>query len=165
MKERLGIAMTLLNDTKILILDEPTNGLDPIGINDIRKVILKLNKEYNITFIISSHYLDELSKIANDYGIIEKGSLIEEISKKDLMQKLEKKTLIKVNKNKVLQDYFKKEKIKYKLKDNVFEISSTININKMVVFLDNLKCQVLDITSIEETLEDYFLKKVGDKNA
>ena len=165
MKERLGIAMTLLNDTKILILDEPTNGLDPIGVNDIRKVILKLNKEYNITFIISSHYLDELSKIATDYGIIEKGSLIEEISKKDLIQKLEKKTLIKVNKNKVLQDYFKKEKIKYKLKDNVFEISSTININKMVVFLDNLKCQVLDITSIEETLEDYFLKKVGDKNA
>lgn len=165
MKERLGIAMTLLNDTKILILDEPTNGLDPVGINDIRKVILKLNKEYNITFIISSHYLDELSKIATDYGIIEKGSLMEEISKKDLMQKLEKKTLIKVNKNKVLQDYFKKEKIKYKLKDNVFEISSTLNINKMVVFLDNLKCQVLDITSIEETLEDYFLRKVGGKNA
>lgn len=165
MRERLGIAMTLLNDTKILILDEPTNGLDPIGINDIRKVILKLNKEYNITFIISSHYLDELSKIATYYGIIEKGSLIEEISKKDLMQKLEKKTLIKVNKNKVLQDYFKKEKIKYKLKDNVFEVSSTLNINKMVVSLDSLKCQVLDITSIEETLEDYFLKKVGDKNA
>ena len=81
------------------------------------------------------------------------------------MQKLEKKTLIKVNKNKVLQDYFKKEKIKYKLKDNVFEISSTLNINKMVVFLDNLKCQVLDITSIEETFEDYFLRKIGGKNA
>ena len=77
MCERLGIAMTLLNDAKILILDEPTNGLDPVGINDIRNVILKLNKEYGITFIISSHYLDELSKVATHYGIIEKGSLID----------------------------------------------------------------------------------------
>ena len=165
MRERLGIAMTLINDAKILILDEPTNGLDPVGINDIRNVILKLNRELKITFIISSHYLDELSKIATDYGIIEKGHLIEAISKKELMQKLEKKTLIKVNKNKVLQDYFKQEKIKYHLKDNTFLVSNPLNINKMVVYLDNLKCQVLDITSREESLEDYFLGKVGDKNA
>ncbi len=165
MRERLGIAMTLINDAKILILDEPTNGLDPVGINDIRNVILKLNKELKTTFIISSHYLDELSKIATHYGIIEKGSLVEEISKKELIQKLEKKTLIKVNKNKVLQDYFKQEKIKYHLKDNTFEVSSPLNINKMVIYLDNLKCQVLNITSREESLEDYFLRKVGDKNA
>ena len=164
MRERLGIAMTLINDVKILILDEPTNGLDPVGINDIRNVILKLNRELKITFIISSHYLDELSKIATDYGIIEKGHLIEAISKKELMQKLEKKILIKVNKNKVLQDYFKQEKIKYHLKDNTFLVSSPLNINKMVVYLDKLKCQVLDITSREESLEDYFLGKVGDKN-
>ena len=81
------------------------------------------------------------------------------------MQKLEKKTLIKVNKNKVLQDYFKQEKIKYHLKDNTFLVSSALNINKMVVYLDKLKCQVLNITSREESLEDYFLGKVGDKNA
>ena len=165
MRERLGIAMTLINDAKILVLDEPTNGLDPIGISDIRNVILKLNQEYNITFIISSHYLDELSKVATNYGFIEKGSLLEEISKKDLMAKLEKKILIKVNKNKVLQDYFKQEKIKFKLKDNVFIINNSLNINKMVLFLDKNNCQVLDITREEESLEEYFLEKVGGKNA
>ena len=164
MRERLGIAMTLINDAKILILDEPTNGLDPIGISDIRNVILKLNQEYNITFIISSHYLDELSKVATYYGFIEKGSLVEEISKKDLMAKLEKKILIKVNKNKVLQDYFKQEKIKFQLKDNVFITNNTLNINKVVLFLDKNNCQVLDITREEESLEEYFLEKVGGKN-
>lgn len=164
MRERLGIAMTLINDAKILILDEPTNGLDPIGISDIRNVILKLNQEYNITFIISSHYLDELSKLATYYGFIEKGSLVEEISKKDLMAKLEKKILIKVNKNKVLQDYFKQEKIKFQLKDNVFITNNTLNINKVVLFLDKNNCQVLDITREEESLEEYFLEKVGGKN-
>ncbi len=165
MRERLGIAMTLLNDAKILILDEPTNGLDPVGINDIRNVILKLNKEYGITFIISSHYLDELSKVATHYGIIEKGSLIDAISRKELMKKLGKKTLIKVNKNKVLQDYLQGEKIKYQLQNNTFIINSSLNINKLVLYLDKNKCQVLDITTREETLEDYFLKKVGDMNA
>lgn len=164
MRERLGIAMTLINDAKILILDEPTNGLDPIGISDIRNVILKLNQEYNITFIISSHYLDELSKVATYYAFIEKGSLVEEISKKDLMAKLEKKILIKVNKNKVLQDYFKQEKIKFQLKDNVFITNNTLNINKVVLFLDKNNCQVLDITREEESLEEYFLEKVGGKN-
>ena len=138
--------------------------LYPIVISDIRNVILKLNQEYNITFIISSHYLDELSKVATYYGFIEKGSLVEEISKKDLMAKLEKKILIKVNKNKVLQDYFKQEKIKFQLKDNVFITNNTLNINKVVLFLDKNNCQVLDITREEESLEEYFLEKVGGKN-
>ena len=88
----------------------------------------------------------------------------EAISRKELMKKLEKKTLIKVNKNKVLQDYLQGEKIKYQLKDNTFIINSSLNINKLVLYLDENKCQVLDITTREETLEDYFLKKVGDMN-
>ena len=80
MKQRLGIAIALLGDPEVLILDEPTNGLDPAGIKEIRDLIVKLNKERGVTFMISSHLLDELGKIATAYGIINDGKLVEEIS-------------------------------------------------------------------------------------
>ena len=84
MKQRLGIALSLLGSPELLILDEPINGLDPAGIKEIRDLILKLNKERGVTFMISSHLLDELGKIATDYGIINDGKLVEEISAAEL---------------------------------------------------------------------------------
>ena len=84
MKQRLGIAIALLGDPELLILDEPINGLDPAGIKEIRDLILKLNKEKGVTFMISSHLLDELGKIATAYGIINDGKLVEEISAEEL---------------------------------------------------------------------------------
>ena len=88
MKQRLGIAIALASNPDFLILDEPINGLDPEGIIDIRELILKLSCEKGITILISSHYLDELSKIATVYGFLHEGKLIEEISAKELNQKL-----------------------------------------------------------------------------
>lgn len=79
MRQRLGIAIALCGKPKLLILDEPVNGLDPQGIIEIRELILKLNKEMNITFLISSHILDELAKIATHYGFISNGKIIKEI--------------------------------------------------------------------------------------
>lgn len=96
MKQRLGIAISLVGNPDFLILDEPINGLDPKGIIDIRELILKLNKEKNITFLISSHYLDELSKIATCYGFIDKGAIIKEINKEELEQNLKRRTQINV---------------------------------------------------------------------
>jgi ABC-2 type transport system ATP-binding protein len=93
MKQRLGIAITLVGNPDILILDEPINGLDPEGIIELRELILKLNTERNITFLISSHYLDELSKIATHYGFVDKGRIIKEISSKDL-KKIAKRKLL-----------------------------------------------------------------------
>ena len=84
MKQRLGIAIALLGSPELLILDEPINGLDPAGIKEIRDIIVKLNKERGVTFMISSHLLDELGKIATDYGIINDGKLVEEISSSEL---------------------------------------------------------------------------------
>ena len=100
MKQRLGIAIALVGNPDILILDEPINGLDPEGIIQIRELILKLNKEKGITFLISSHYLDELSKIATHYGFVNKGKIIQEISKQDLEQKCKRKIEIKVSNEK-----------------------------------------------------------------
>ncbi|WP_027625493.1 ABC transporter ATP-binding protein [Clostridium lundense] len=75
MKQRLGIAQALLGNPEIIILDEPANGLDPIGMKDLREIILKLNREYNITFLVSSHLLDELQKICTSFVIINEGVL------------------------------------------------------------------------------------------
>ncbi|MBU3215608.1 ATP-binding cassette domain-containing protein [Clostridium estertheticum] len=92
MKQRLGIAQALLNNPKIVILDEPANGLDPIGMKDLRELILKLKEKYGITFFISSHLLDELQKICNRYLIIKEGKIIWSGSS-DILLKTSGKTL------------------------------------------------------------------------
>lgn len=87
MKQRLGIAVALLGNPDVLILDEPINGLDPAGIKEVRDLIVHLNRERGVTFLISSHLLDELGKIATKYGIVSQGKLVEEITAEDLREK------------------------------------------------------------------------------
>ncbi len=87
MKQRLGIAFALLGNPEFMVLDEPINGLDPEGIKSIRDLVLMLNRERGITFLISSHLLDELSKIVTKYGIINNGRLIEEVTAEELMSR------------------------------------------------------------------------------
>lgn len=84
MKQRLAIGIALLGHPEFLVLDEPINGLDPAGIKEIRDVILALNQKKGVTFLVSSHLLDELSKIVTTYGIIKDGVLIEQITAKEL---------------------------------------------------------------------------------
>ena len=87
MKQRLAIAIALIGDPELLILDEPTNGLDPEGMKEVRDLILKLNQERGITVLVSSHILGELSKFATRYGIIHHGKLIEEFTEEDLWRR------------------------------------------------------------------------------
>ena len=96
MKQRLGIAMALVGEPDFLVLDEPTNGLDPQGIIELRELILKLNHEKGITFLISSHILDELARIATHYGIIDRGKMIKEFSAQELEKESETHIHIKV---------------------------------------------------------------------
>ncbi|WP_404454127.1 ABC transporter ATP-binding protein [Virgibacillus necropolis] len=103
MKQRLGLAIALLGDPEFLILDEPTNGLDPMGVVEMRELLLKLNRENGITILISSHILSELHLLATHYGIIHKGVLLEELTAKDLHEKCQQYLHIKVdNSNKAV---------------------------------------------------------------
>lgn len=93
MKQRLGLALALVGNPQILVLDEPINGLDPQGISEFRNIILRLNKEKDITIIMSSHILEELSKIATKYAFIDKGKLIEEISATELQKRCDRENI------------------------------------------------------------------------
>lgn len=84
MKQRLGLAMALLGSPEFLLLDEPTNGLDPVGIKEFRKLLIKLNRDYGMTILISSHILGELFKLATTYGILVNGRLVAELQHKDM---------------------------------------------------------------------------------
>ena len=165
MRQRLGIAIALLGNPELLILDEPINGLDPEGIKEIRDVIVKLNKEKNITFLISSHLLDELSKIVTKYGIINNGELIEEISAKELNEKCKNRLIIEVNDTEQalskLVNIIPKEDIK--VNNNSIEINSHIkesaNINKLLV---ESGIMVNAIYPNLDSLEEYFMKRIGE---
>ena len=165
MRQRLGIAIALLGDPELLILDEPINGLDPEGIKEIRDVIVKLNKEKNITFLISSHLLDELSKIVTKYGIINNGELIEEISAKELNEKCKNRLVIEVDDTEQalnkLVSIIPKEDIK--VNNNSIEINSHIkesaNINKLLV---ESGIMVNAIYPNLDSLEEYFMKRIGE---
>ena len=84
MKQRLGLANALLSNPEFIILDEPTNGLDPTGIFELRELIIRLNKEKGVTFLVSSHNLDELSKMATCFGFITRGKIVKEIQSSEI---------------------------------------------------------------------------------
>ena len=109
MKQRLALAMALLNEPEILILDEPLNGLDPIGIVELRSLLKKLNTEKNITIILSSHILSELHKLATRYVIMHQGRIVEEISLESLDDRFKKHISIKVSDTKIASMILEKE--------------------------------------------------------
>ncbi len=162
MKQRLGIAISLANNPDFLILDEPINGLDPQGIVEIRELILKLNKERQITILISSHYLDELSKIATHYGFLDNGSIIKEISSEELMKKMEHKLELKVSNPKDFVKYFEENKISYEVMDNkTISVYGKYNLSKFINDLSKKKLVPDEIHEQEETLENYYMNLIG----
>ena len=168
MKQRLGIAISLLGDPEFLLLDEPINGLDPEGIKEIRDVIVRLNKEKGITFLISSHLLDELSKVVTRYGIIDNGSLIEEIDAKELRDKCKNKLVIEVNDVEKAQKILSKlvEDDEMSIKNNIIEIHS--HMNEAATFNKELNDGDVLVNAIYpnfDSLEEYFMKRIGGYNA
>ncbi len=162
MKQRLGLAISLVGNPDLLILDEPINGLDPEGIIEIRELILRLNKKKGITFLISSHYLDELSKIATFYGIIDKGKIIKEIDKDELEQNFRTRTQINVSNLKECVKYLEEKNFTYKvISDSIVDIYEKINVSELVIALSKRNCIVNDYQEKGESLENYYLNLIG----
>lgn len=166
MKQRLGIAIALVGHPDFLILDEPINGLDPEGIIEIRELILKLNKERGITFLISSHYLDELSKIASHYGFIDNGRIVKEITTKELENDCKKRIELTVSDVKECVKYLERNQISYEvISNNRVNIYETINITDLVTGLSIGNCKVNSFHEKEASLESYYMNLIGgDKN-
>lgn len=167
MKQRLGIAMALCGNPDFLILDEPTNGLDPQGIIEIRELILKLNREYQITILISSHILDELSRIATHYGFIEKGKIIKEVTAEDINNICRKCIRISLTNIEKACQYFNKANIDHQIiSDSEIDVFGDINITDLVISLKENECQIKAFHENNESLENYFINMVGgDGNA
>ena len=162
MKQRLGIAIALAGDPDFLVLDEPINGLDPQGIIEIRELILKLNRERQITVLISSHILDELSRLATHYGFIDKGRMVKEMSAAELEAACRKCMRVEVSNTAALSRVLDGMGVEYKiLSDTTADIYAKLNISELTHALDAAGCELRSITEQDESLESYFMGLVG----
>ena len=164
MRQRLGIAIALVGNPDFLVLDEPVNGLDPQGIIEIRELILKLNREYQITVLVSSHILDELSKLATHYGFIDQGHIVREISAKELEQACRKCVQIEVSSTKILAYVLDEWGMEYTiLSDTKAELFGKINVTELTIRLAKEHCEVKSMQEKEESLESYYIRLIGGR--
>ncbi len=165
MKQRLGIAMSLMGKPEFLVLDEPTNGLDPEGIVEVRNLLKKLNKEKGITILISSHILGELSKLATRYGIIDHGKMIEEFDQKELEERCKSSLVIVVNDvnkaSEILRSQLNTQNYTI-LNSSTIELNDFINSPGTVNSLLSKNDIIVESISLKTAdLEDYFMQVIG----
>lgn len=165
MKQRLGLALAMMTEPELLILDEPINGLDPSGIIEIRNLLLKLNREKNITILISSHILTELSNIATCYGFLNKGELVEELSAKELEEKCKSFLEIKVNNAKKLSALleenlgYKNYKVLSGERIQIFDKTDEPEKVSKLAVSNNIALLSLEEKSLN--LENYYMSLIG----
>jgi ABC-2 type transport system ATP-binding protein len=162
MRQRLGIAIALCGDPDFLVLDEPVNGLDPQGIVEIRELILKLNRERQITVLISSHILDELAKLATHYGILDGGRMVKELSAEELEQISRKCVRVEVTDTGALARVLDSMDLEYKIiSDTTADVFAKVNVTQLAAALAKENCEVLTMQEHDESLESYYISLVG----
>ena len=162
MKQRLGIAVALAGDPDLLVLDEPVNGLDPQGIIEVRELILKLNRERQITVIISSHILDELAKLATHYGFIDSGRMVKELSAQELEAACRKCVHVEVSDTGALARVLDSMGVDYKIRsEKEADIFAQLNVSQLTLALAKENCEALSMQERDESLESYFVNLVG----
>lgn len=162
MRQRLGIAMALAGNPDLLILDEPFNGLDPQGIVEVRELLLKLNREHQVTILITSHILEELSRLATCYGFIDKGCILKEIDAGELENSLRKSLDITVSSIQPLCTVLEEKGVEYRVvSETEAKIYGQIGITELVQALAERECMVLSLREHEEGLENYYMNLVG----
>lgn len=164
MKQRLGIALALVGDPEFIVLDEPINGLDPQGIAEMREIIARLSKELGMTVIVSSHILDELAKVANSFGIINDGKLIDEFTSSELEQRCGKYVLLKTGDLETSKRVLADNGItRYSVLENGdIRINNEIaDTSKLIAALVGAGVPVYELSSVQSTLEEYYLNRTG----
>lgn len=165
MRQRLGIAIALLNTPEFLILDEPINGLDPAGIVETRNLLKSLNKEYGMTILVSSHILEELYQTASEFILIDGGKIIEEISENELNERCKRHIAIKTTDVQkamlILEEKLHTDNFKL-MPDNTIRLYDYLNdMEKVATVLADAHILVTGLSISGDTLEDYFLGKIG----
>jgi ABC-2 type transport system ATP-binding protein len=164
MKQRLGIALALVGDPEFIVLDEPINGLDPQGIAEMREIIHKLSKERGMTVIVSSHILDELAKVADAFGIINDGKLIDEFTAEELEARCGNYIVIKAGEPEKLEKVLADNGVnKYEVLNNgAIRINDEIeDTSKLIAALVGAGVPVYELASVQDTLEQYYLNRTG----
>ena len=165
MRQRLGIAIALAGNPDFLVLDEPVNGLDPQGIIEMRELILKLNREHGITVLISSHILDELSRLATHYGFIDGGRMVKEMSAEELEKRCRKCLRAEVSNTKALARVLESMNAEYRIIDfNHADIYAEIPVTTLVSALAIENCTVNKIVEQDESLESFYMNLVGGEH-
>jgi ABC-2 type transport system ATP-binding protein len=165
MRQRLGIAMALLNTPEFLVLDEPINGLDPAGMVEIRNLIKELNREYGMTILISSHLLEELHNTATDFIFIDGGRILEELTYEELNEKCKQHIEIKVKDTEkavlVMEERLHTDNFKM-LPDGTIQLYDYLDdIESVAVAFSEAQVLVVGLAVTGDTLEEYFISKVG----
>lgn len=162
MRQRLGIALALAGSPDFLILDEPINGLDPQGIIEMRELILKLNREQQITVLISSHILDELSRLATYYGFIDGGRILKEMSAEELEAACRKCVHVTVSDTKVLARVLEHMGVDYEIHSvREADVFAQLHISQLASALDKEHCELFSVQERDESLESYYMSLVG----
>lgn len=164
MKQRLGIAMALVNNPEILILDEPVNGLDPMGMIAVRELLKSLCNEDGITIVISSHILAELYQLVTDYIIISHGEIIEQISKEELDRKCSSYIIIETEQPEKAIEVLEGCGLKdVELDGDTIKIHDNIEQKQVATIMFNASIILTQITRYEKSLEDHYIELLGRK--
>ena len=159
MKQRLSIAIALLDNPELIILDEPVNGLDPQGISDLRKMILNLRDQLGVTFLISSHILSELEFITDKYIIMKKGKILNVISSQELANDLSEKIFLKTSDNQILKIFLEKG-IDHFEQDDYLVVTEKEKLMAILEYSVVSNLVIQDIYIKKERFEDYYLRNI-----
>lgn len=157
MRQRLAIALAILDKPDFLILDEPINGLDPVGIKEMRSIILNLRNQYGMTILISSHILSELEMVVDRYIIMHKGLIVKEFSKQELEQTLKEQLYLQTNNHPKTFTILEEQVIAYKIDKEYISLSSDTNVMSLIHLLINHEIEVKEIFKQQMSFEDYYL--------
>ena len=162
MRQRLGIAVALAGNPDFLVLDEPINGLDPQGIIEMRELILKLNREYGITVLISSHILDALSRLATHYGFIDGGRMVKEMSAGELEAHCRKCTRVEADSSRILARVLDGFGAEYRVVDDIrVDVFTDVPVTALAEAARKENCAIHSMKERDESLESFYMNLMG----